>query len=293
LNLIQFMLAKGCQPYGQRRHAACIPSSFLKRYAMKHINTALAIDEQVVLVTGGARGLGEHLVRSFLREGARVVINYLHSAEKAEALAATAPGRALAVQADVTDALAVHALVVRAREHFDAPITTVVNNALPNFSFNGEQRPHADVLTWQDMQQQFEGVVRAAINTVQAALPDMQELGFGRVINVGTNLFQNPVVPYHDYTAAKAALLSLTRTFSHDLGPHGITVNMVSGGLLRTTDASAATPPEVFDLIAAGTPLRRVTTPAEFADAILFFASPWSRSVTGQNLVVDGGLVKN
>src|SRR3546814_11990426 len=107
----------------------------------------------------------------------------------------------------------------------------------------------------------------------------MVELGFGRIINVGTNLFQNPVVPYHDYTAAKAALLSLTRTLSHDLGPMGITGNMISGGLLRTTDASSATPEAVFDLIASRTPLLTVTTPAEFADAALFFASPWSGSV--------------
>ena len=121
----------------------------------------------------------------------------------------------------------------------------------------------------------------------------MREVGFGRIVNIGTNLFQNPVVPYHDYTAGKAALLSLTRTLSQDLGPNNITVNMVSGGLLRTTDASSATPEEVFDYIAANTPLRRVTTPAEFADAILFFASPWARAITGQNLVVDGGLVKN
>ena len=62
----------------------------------------------------------------------------------------------------------------------------------------------------------------------------MQARRFGRIINIGTNLFQNPVVPYHDYTAAKAALLSLTRTLAGDLGPHGITVNMLSGGLLRT-----------------------------------------------------------
>ena len=95
------------------------------------------------------------------------------------------------------------------------------------------------------------------------------------------------------YTAAKAALLSLTRTASADLGPVGVTVNMVSGGLLRTTDASAATPDAVFDLIAGMTPLRHVTTPEEFADAVLFFASPWSRAVTGQNLVVDGGLVRD
>lgn len=267
--------------------------AFFERYVMTHSNAALPINKQLVLVTGGGRGLGEHLVRSFLREGACVVINYLNSARGAQALADMAPERAVAFQADVIDANAVQAMLERAREHFGKPVTTVINNALPKFSFNGDQRPHAQALTWANLQQQLEGVVRGALNTTQACIPGMQELGFGRIINVGTNLFQNPVVPYHDYTAAKAALLSLTRTFSHDLGPKGITVNMVSGGLLRTTDASAATPEEVFDLIAASTPLRRVTTPAEFADAVLFFASPWSRSVTGQNLVVDGGLVKN
>ncbi len=260
---------------------------------MKNTDTAFPINEQLVLVSGGGRGLGEHLVRAFLREGARVVINYLHSEASSQALAAGAHGRAMAIQADVTDPEAVGAMMARAREYFGMPVTTVINNALPTFSFNGDLRAHADTLAWDAIRQQMEGTVRGALNTIQAAAPDMAERGFGRVINIGTNLFQNPVVPYHDYTAAKAALLSLTRTLSHDLGPQGITVNMVSGGLLRTTDASAATPVEVFDLIAASTPLRRVTTPAEFADAALFFASPWSRAVTGQNLVVDGGLVKN
>ncbi|MGO5000340.1 3-oxoacyl-ACP reductase [Oceanisphaera sp. W20_SRM_FM3] len=255
--------------------------------------TAFAFDQQLVLVTGGARGLGEHLVRAFLREGAKVVINYLNSAEAAQQLASDYPAQALAIQADVTDAEAVKYLFAQAKAHFGQPITTVINNALPAFSFNGDARENADQLSWSNVQQQFEGVVKGALNTTQAALAGMREAGFGRIVNVGTNLFQNPVVPYHDYTAAKAALLSLTRTLSQDLGPDQITVNMVSGGLLRTTDASAATPEAVFDYIAAATPLRRVTTPAEFADATLFFASPWSRSVTGQNLVVDGGLVKN
>ena len=251
------------------------------------------LSRQVVLVTGGARGLGASLVRAFARQGARVVINYLTSAAGAQALAAEFPGRCLAVQADVTDAQAVRAMFAAARQHFGAPVTTVVNNALPAFKFNGDARPHADTLRWADLHQQLEGVVGGALNTTQAALAGMQEAGFGRIINIGTNLFQNPVVPYHDYTAAKAALLSLTRTLSQDLGPQQITVNMISGGLLRTTDASAATPEAVFDLIAASTPLRRVTTPEEFADAALFFAGPWARAVTGQNLVVDGGLVKN
>ena len=252
----------------------------------------IPLPRQLVLVTGGARGLGTSICQAFLEQGASVVINYHQSREAAETLAAQAPGRAIALQADVRDPQAVQTMVQQAQQTFDKPVTTVVNNALPGFSFNGDARPHADALSWTQLQQQFEGSMRAALNTVQAAFPGMRGAGFGRIINVGTNLFQNPVVPYHDYTAAKAALLSFTRTLSQDLGPDGITVNMVSGGLLRTTDASAATPEAVFDLIAASTPLRRVTTPAEFADAVLFFASPWSRAVTGQNLIVDGGLVK-
>ncbi|MCK9513299.1 MAG: 3-oxoacyl-ACP reductase [Pigmentiphaga sp.] len=255
-------------------------------------NTSLSLQQQVVLVTGGARGLGVDICKAFLAQGACVIINYHQSREAAEALAAQSPERGIALQADVRDRQAVQAMLQQAQQTFVKPVTTVVNNALPSFSFNGDARPHADVLTWEHLQQQLEGSVRGALNTVQAALPGMRAAGFGRVINVGTNLFQNPVVPYHDYTAAKAALLSLTRTLSQDLGPAGITVNMVSGGLLRTTDASAATPEAVFDMIAASTPLRRVTTPAEFADAVLFFASPWARAVTGQNLIVDGGLVK-
>ncbi|MBD8553989.1 3-oxoacyl-ACP reductase [Rhizobium sp. CFBP 8762] len=254
---------------------------------------SLTLDQQLVLITGGARGLGEHLTRAFLKAGAKVVINYLSSRDAAEALATEFAGQALAVQADVRDAHAVFAMVDKASSHFGQPVTSVVNNALLSFSFNGDARPHAETLTWDDLHSQTEGALRAALNTMQATLPGMKLAGFGRIINIGTNLVQNPVVPYHDYTAAKAALLAFTRTLSHDLGPHGITVNMVSGGLLRTTDASAATPEAVFDYIAANTPLRRVTTPAEFADAVLFFASPWARAVTGQNLIVDGGLVKN
>lgn len=246
-----------------------------------------------MLVTGGARGLGAHLVRAFLGQGARVVINYLSSKQAALDLQKQAPERALAIQADVCDRDAVQVMVDQASEHFGAPVTTVINNALPRFSFNGDQRPHADTLRWTHLNQQLEGIVGGALNTIQAARAGMVQAGFGRIVNIGTNLFQNPVVPYHDYTAAKAALLSLTRTMAHDLGPDGITVNMISGGLLRTTDASSATPDAVFDLIAGSTPLRRVTTPAEFADTALFFASPWARAVTGQNLVVDGGLVKN
>ena len=254
----------------------------------------MKISEQTVLVTGGGRGLGHAIVRAFAQQDARMVINYLRSREPAEALAREyGAHRAIALQADVADPVQVRAMFTAARAHFGTPVTTVVNNALADFQFNGDARAQAADIAWGEFAAQFSVSVRGALNTMQAALPDMRDLHFGRLINIGTNLFQNPVVPYHDYIAAKAALLSLTRTAAADLGPDGITVNMLSGGLLRTTDASAATPEAVFDYIAAATPLRSVTTPEEFADAVLFFASPWSRAVTGQNLVVDGGLVKD
>lgn len=273
----------------QWRPSAALPHSHTT-FSKEH--STMQLSEQWVLVTGGARGLGQSITRALAREGAGVVINYLHSDAAAQALAEELGPRALALQADVTDAAAVQRLFAQARERTGQPISAVVNNALAQFRFDGDARPQIGDITWQRFAQQLEGAVKGALNTTQAALPAMREQGFGRIVNVGTNLFQNPVVPYHDYTAAKAALLSFTRTAANDLGQHGITVNMVSGGLLRTTDASSATPEAVFDLIASMTPLRRVTTPQEFADAVLFFLSPWARAVTGQNLIVDCGLVK-
>ena len=253
--------------------------------------TAPPLSTQVVLVTGGARGLGRALTEAFLREGARVVIDHLTSEAAAREIADAHPGRAIAVRADVRERDQVEALFARAEAEFGDPVDTVVNNALAGFSFDGDARAKAHEIGYEAFAGQFSGAVQGALHTIQSALPGFDRTGSGRVVNIGTNLLQHPVVPYHDYTAAKAALLALTRTFAADLGPRGITVNMVSGGLLRTTDASSATPEAVFDAIAASTPLRSVTTPAELADAVLLLASPWARAITGQNLVVDGGLV--
>ena len=252
----------------------------------------MTFSENWPLVTGAGRGLGAHIARAIARQGSGVIINYLNSEQSAHELARELGPRAIALQADVTDPDQVAGLFAAAQARTGQPILAVINNALVNFRFDGDARPDIETISWSRIAQQLEGATRGALNTIQAAVPAMKRQGSGRIVNIGTNLFQNPVVPYHDYTASKAALLSLTRTAANDLGPHGITVNMVSGGLLRTTDASSATPEAVFDIIAGLTPLRRVTTPEEFADAVLFFLSPWSRAVTGQNLIVDGGLVK-
>ena len=249
-----------------------------------------ALADQIVLVSGAGRGLGAAIAAAFAREGSRVAINYRHSKDQAEALAARLGERTLAVAGDVRDASAVRAMLERISAVWDAP-TTLVHNALADYRFNGEARDTLDTLTARALNAQFDTAVNGALNLIQALSPVMAARGFGRIVTLGSNLVQNPVVPYHDYTAAKAALLALTRTAAAELGPQGITVNMVSGGLLRVTDASAATPDAVFAMIADSTPLRSVTTPAEAADAVLFFASPWARAVTGQNLIVDGGLV--
>lgn len=251
----------------------------------------MKINEQLVLVTGGSRGLGAAIARSFVREGAQVIINYYQSKEKAEKLAEELGPRALALQGDVRSKEDMENLFRKAEEHFGKSVTTIIHNALIDFQFDSDNKKDAFAIEWEDVQKQLEGSVRGALNIIQAGLEKMKASKFGRIITIGTNLFQNPVVSYHDYTTAKAALLALTRNMAQELGPYNITVNMVSGGLLKTTDASRATSDEVFKLIEASTPLRRVTSPEELADAVLFFASPWSRAVTGQNLVVDGGLV--
>jgi 3-oxoacyl-[acyl-carrier protein] reductase len=246
--------------------------------------------DKTVLVTGAGRGLGAAIARAFAREGARVAINYRNSKTSAQALAGDLGQGAAAFQADVTDPEAVQAMVAAITDRFGAP-TVLVHNALADFRFNGDARKGLDAMDWTDIAQQAETAVGGALILMRALRPHFTAQGGGRVVTIGTNLVQNPVVPYHDYTAAKAALLALTRTAARDLGPLGVTVNMVSGGLLRVTDASAATPDAVFDMIAQQTPLGHVTTPEELADAVLFFASPWARAVTGQNLIVDGGLV--
>lgn len=251
---------------------------------------SLPLSDQIVLVSGAGRGLGAAIAEAFAREGARVAINWHRSGTAAEALAERLGPRTRAFRADVADAAAVRAMTDAVAAHFGPP-TTLVHNALAAYSFNGEARSALDTISFAEIAAQMDVAVQGAVNLMQAVTPAMAAAGFGRIVAIGSNLVQNPVVPYHDYIAAKAALMGLTRSAARELGPRGITVNMVAGGLLRVTDASRATPDAVFDLIAGSTPLGRVTTPAEVADAVVFFASPWARAVTGQTLVVDGGLV--
>ena len=248
---------------------------------------------ELVLVSGSGRGLGASIAKSFIDCGYMVAINYSKSKEEAEKLAQELGENAYAFCADVSDKEQVKKMIKEIQTRFDKSPSILVNNAMTEYVFNGDGRKFADEISWDEISQHLDVTLKGSLNLIQCLIPSMKEHSHGRIINIGTNLVQNPVVPYHDYTIAKAALLGLTRTFAKDLGSMGITVNMISGGLLKVTDASAATPDAVFDAIAEMTPLQKVTTTEDFADAVLFFASNQSRSITGQNLTVDGGLTFN
>ena len=248
---------------------------------------------KLVLVSGAGRGLGASIAESFVNSGYKVAINYFNSAKEAEDLSRKLGDSVQAFKADIRDENEISNMYKEINSHFSSYPDILVNNAMANYVFNGDLRKKAEDISWKEIQDHLDVTIKGSLNLIQALTPKMKDKKFGRIINIGTNLVQNPVVPYHDYTIAKGGLLALTRTFAKDLGQFGITVNMVSGGLLKVTDASAATPDEVFEAIAQMTPLQKVTTVQDFADAVIFFASDASRAITGQNLTVDGGLTFN
>ena len=248
---------------------------------------------KLVLVSGAGRGLGASIAESFVNSGYKVAINYFNSAKEAEDLSRKLGDSVQAFKADIRDENEISNMYKEINSHFSSYPDILVNNAMANYVFNGDLRKKAEDISWKEIQDHLDVTIKGSLNLIQTLIPKMKDKKFGRIINIGTNLVQNPVVPYHDYTIAKGGLLALTRTFAKDLGQFGITVNMVSGGLLKVTDASAATPDEVFEAIAQMTPLQKVTTVQDFADAVIFFASDASRAITGQNLTVDGGLTFN
>ena len=248
---------------------------------------------KLVLISGAGRGLGASIAESFVNSGYKVAINYFNSSKEAADLSRKLGDSAQAFKADIRDENEISNMCKEINSHFSSYPDILINNAMTNYVFNGELRKKAEDISWKEIQDHLDVTIKGSLNLIQALTPKMKNKKFGRIINIGTNLVQNPVVPYHDYTIAKGGLLALTRTFAKDLGQFGITVNMVSGGLLKVTDASAATPEEVFEAIAQMTPLQKVTTVQDFADAVIFFASDASRAITGQNLTVDGGLTFN
>ncbi|MCY0900361.1 MAG: SDR family oxidoreductase [Firmicutes bacterium] len=249
--------------------------------------------QDVAIVTGSGRGLGAAIAQGLARRGIPVVINYRSHEEEARKTAERIHqegGHALVVQADVTEDTQVSSLFDAVEAVF-GPVTIVVNNALVGFQFDPVNRPPFTDLSWQDFRDQWEGSVKAAYLTTRRALAGMKEAHHGRIVNILSDLIFHPSVPYHNYVSAKSGLLGLTRTLAVELGPFNITVNAVAPGLIYPTTASRATPERLRNELAARTPLGRVVTPEDVVAPVLFFASPEAAMVTGQCLIVDGGLM--
>jgi 3-oxoacyl-[acyl-carrier protein] reductase len=248
---------------------------------------------KVVLVTGASRGIGVAIARAFGAEEATVAVNYLRNAEAAARVVAecqSGGGDAFAVQADVTVPEQAQRLVQQVVEEAGR-IDVLVNNAFRSYSFDPEQRKTFGELAWPDYQAQFDGSVGAAYHVCKAALPHLRQRAQGSIVNLVTDLVADPVVPYHDYTTAKSALVGFSRNLASELGPLGVRVNCVAPGLVYPTEGSGATRAEFRETLMAATPLRRLARPEDVAGPVLFLASPWSGFVKGQVLYVDGGRV--
>ena len=248
---------------------------------------------QVVLVSGAGRGIGAAIARAFAAQQATVAVNYLRDSEAAQQVVQEcklAGGDAFAVQGDVTDAAQAAAVVDRVAQEAGR-IDVLVNNAFRAYSFDPEQRQAFGDLSWADYQAQFDGSVGAAFHLCQAVLPHFRRRAQGSIVNLASNLVEQPVVPYHDYGTAKSALVGFSRNLASELGPLGIRVNCVAPGLVYPTEGSSGTRAQFRETLMAATPLRRLARPEDVAGPVLFLASAWSGFVTGQVLLVDGGMV--
>jgi len=230
---------------------------------------------QHVLITGGSRGIGAATVRAFVRAGYAVSFFYEKNAEAAEALAAETG--AAPIRCDVADTQTVARTVAAL-----SPVDVLVNNAgISHVGLISEITPEA----WDRL---FAVNVKGIYNTVRAVLPAMLQKQAGAIVNISSMWGQAGASCEAAYSATKGAVIALTQALARELGPSGIRVNAVSPGVIDT-QMNAQLSPADRAALAAETPLERLGTPEEVAEAIVYLAQ--AGFITGQNLPVNGGFL--
>ena len=242
----------------------------------------LRFDGQAVAVSGAGHGLGACIAERFAGLGARVF--------GCNPVAASVPGAELAV-VDLTDRAAGAAWIAEVERAAGGPVDVLVNNA---GGVAGQVFRPIEEVTDADWDRVVAVNLGAAFALSRAAAPGMKRAGRGRIVNISSGAgLQASLTGIQAYASAKHAVVGLTRQLAHELGPHGITVNSVAPGLIPSNPASVAQwegygPAKqraMLDAIA----LRRLGTPGDIANAVVFFASPLADFVNGQILQVDGG----
>jgi 3-oxoacyl-[acyl-carrier protein] reductase len=237
------------------------------------------------LVTGASRGLGAAIARRLGADGRPVAVSYRSGAGPAQAVVEqirTAGGTAAAFGADVTDEAAVTDLVDRVAQEL-GPVAVLVANATGPQPLIGVEE-----LTWQDHLDQLTFFVKSPTLLVQAVLAGMKASGGGRVIQIGSDVFERGLPGMSAYTAAKGAQIGLTKSWARELGPHGITVNLVAPGWIPV-ERHADVPAEDLDRYRTDVPLGRLGRPEDIAAAVSFLASAEAEFVTGERITVNGG----
>ncbi|HYJ69967.1 MAG TPA: SDR family oxidoreductase [Nocardioidaceae bacterium] len=239
----------------------------------------------VALVTGASRGLGAAIASALARDGNAVAINYARNEAAAEAVRSQildAGGRAEIFRADVTDEREVADLCQQVQNSLGDIDVLVVNATGPQPGISLES------LRWQDVVDQLDFFVKSPLLLAQQVLPGMRRRGSGRIIQVGSEVFELGTPQSSAYVAAKGAQLGLTRSWARELGGDGITVNLVAPGFVPTERHTDVTD-DVRASYADRVPLARMGTPTEVAEVVAFLASERASYVTGQKIAANGG----
>ncbi len=240
---------------------------------------------KVAVVTGASKGIGAEIAKHLAAEGASVVVNYASSragADKVVADITAKGGRAVAVQADVAKSDDIKRLFAETKRAFGA-LDVLVNNAgIYQFAPLGE-------ITVDDFHKQFGLNVLGLILTTQEAVKHFGPAG-GSVINISSVVSKLALPGATVYSATKAAVDSITRTLSAELGPKKVRVNAVNPGMVETEGNDSAKEGSDFrKAVEEKTPLGRIGQVDDIAPAVVYFASDDSKWVTGETLFIGGG----
>jgi len=247
-----------------------------------------SLKNRVVLITGGATGIGEALVTQFARQGSRVAFLDILD-EPAHALTALLAAEGCQtpqyIHCDLTDLAALKAAVALVIATHGT-VDVLINNAA------NDQRHTIEEVTPESWDRGMAINLRPHFFAVQAALPAMRTAGRGSIVNMSSIAWIIPNTTLAVYVSAKAAIVGLTRTLAHDLGPLNIRVNSVLPGAIATERQKQLWyTPEYLANIYARQALKRQIEPEEVARLVLFLAADDSASITNQSYVIDGGWV--